>query len=190
MSEELKKYLPWIIGGVVILYFVARAMKGGGGGGPAPTAPQTQITQTPQTDPLAMLRGQAFQALTQFDLGAIQAEAETARANAALALAQQQQNLQYQLGAQQISASVDIANAQSQAQQQAAQNTYNSQIFQQQAQANALKQYYSAINQRSILGSINNAIGTIFGGGGGLGNIFGTGTDGIFSGSGGGGIFY
>lgn len=169
MSADIKKYLPYIIGGVVVLYLLYKVMgRGGGGQAVQPTVPQTQIVQTPQTDPLAVLRGQAFQTLSEFDLGAIQAEAQTAQANAGLALAQQQQNLQYQLGTQQIAAGVQEASFAAQAQQQAAQNAYNQQMFQQQAQAQALSNYYGALNTQSILGSVNNALGTIFGGFGGV----------------------
>jgi hypothetical protein len=178
MNEDLKKYLPWIIGAVVVILILRKVM--GGGAQTTPTiVPQTQLTQTPQTDPLAALRGSGFQQLAQFGLGAIQAEsaAQTAaiQAQAQTSLAQTEAQLQNQLQNRTLDTQLQQTQLITDAQAQAAYNQNAQQNYNTQQQNAAISAYYNAVNQRNILGSINNALGTIFGGGGfGSGNIFTT----------------
>lgn len=48
------KYLPWIVVGAIVLYLLTKLKSNVG------LAPQTQFQETPQSDPFAQLRGQAF----------------------------------------------------------------------------------------------------------------------------------
>jgi hypothetical protein len=172
MNEDLKKYAPWLVGGIIVFYVLYKLVGGRGAAtAPAPIVPQTQITQTPQTDPFAELRGQAYQQLSSFGLGAIQAEAQAAIAQSQAALQAQTLGLQYQLGSQQIDAQTQQAGLLAQAQNYASQQAYAAQQAQAAAQQSAINQYYSMRNQQSILGSVNTALGTLLGGFGGA-NVF------------------
>ena len=55
--EQFGKYLPWIIGAIVILYVLKKVTTRTG------FAPQTQLTQTPQPDAYAEARSKAFDTL-------------------------------------------------------------------------------------------------------------------------------
>lgn len=176
--EDLKKYLPWIIGAVVVLLILRKLMSGGT---QQTIVPQTQFVQTPQTDPLAQLRGEAFNQLAQFGLGTIQAEtaAYTAQTQSAAstALAQTQAQLQYQLANKSLDTQLQQTQLVTDAQAAAADLNLQQRANDIASQNAAIQRYYSSVNQANILGSINTALGTIFGGGGG--GIFG-GSGGIF----------
>jgi hypothetical protein len=182
MSENVKKYLPWIIG-IIVGFLILKKFLGGGAQTQQAIVPQTQFTQTPQTDPLASLRGQAFQQLAQFGLGSIQAETAAftsqSQSQAQLALAQTQAQLANQIQNRNIDAQLQQTQLVTDAQQAAATLNYNQRANDVASQQAAISQYYNAVNQANILGSVNSALGGIFGGG--LSNIFG--------GGGGGSIF-
>lgn len=182
MSPELKKFLPWIIGGIVGLYLLNKFL-GSRGQTQSAIVPQSQFVQTPQTDPLATLRGQAFEQLTQFGLGTIQAETQAAVAQSQAQLQGVQQQMQFDLA----NKNLDTQLAQTQITSNAASNAALLNLEQRQndiaAQQAAVNRYYSTVNTGNILGSVNQALstlfgvgsgGTIFGGSGNPGGVFGT----------------
>jgi endonuclease/exonuclease/phosphatase (EEP) superfamily protein YafD len=179
MSEDFKKYLPWIIGGIVVLLILRKFLSGGQT--QQAIVPQTQFVQTPQTDPLAQLRGEGFTQLAQFGLGAIQAEAAAATAQAQTAaqtaLAQSNANLQYNLANKNIDAQLQQTQIMADAQAAAADLNYQQRANDVASQQAAINRYYSSVNQANILGSVNTALKNIFGGGGGIfgggGGVFG-----------------
>lgn len=172
-TAELEKYAPWVVGALVVLYILYKFV-GGSGSAQQTIVPQAQITDTPQTDPLATLRGQAFQELAQFDLGAIQAEAgaqtSAQQTTAQSQLAQTEAQLSTQVQLASIDAGTENTSILAQAQQYANDLQYEQATYNQQSQAAALQQYYNAINQQQIIGSIGSAVGGILGSGG-LGSL-------------------
>lgn len=177
METDIKKYWPYILGGLVGLYVLYKIMGSGSGGGSSPTpmtVPQTQITQQPQTDPLAQYRSDAFDQLAQFGLGAIQAQAAEAAAEAQAELSNTQLGDQYSLGTQQISAQEqeDYYNAQA-AENQLANEYYNQQSAYASA-ANAASSYYNYLNNSALYNSISMGVGSILGGLGGSSSIYST----------------
>lgn len=159
--ENIKQYLPWIIGGIVLLFILSRLKTN--------IVPQTTITQTPQPDPYAADRATAFKSL--IDLAGIQTQADLAseRLSSETDLSKRTLDLQYALGLK--SADLEAARI------NAASNLANLDFLQRendrQVQQSAIDRFYSARTQSDIFGSINTALKGIFGGNN-SGNVFGT----------------
>lgn len=164
--ETFKKYLPWIIGGVVLLFVLSRLKTN--------LVPQTALTQTPQPDPYAADRASAFQSL--IGLAGIQTQADTqARENElTTTLASRAQEIQYQLGLK----SLDVDTARINSAYQSALNATNLQFLNReqdrQLQQGAIDRAADSKTTQTILGSINTALSTIFNQRNRNGNIFGT----------------
>ncbi len=164
--ETFKKYLPWIIGGVVLLFILSRLKTN--------LVPQTSLTQTPQADPYAADRATAFQSL--IGLAGIQTQAETQRQETALttSLASRAQEIQRELGLK----SFDVDTQRINAAYQAAINSANISFLQREQDRNlqqsAIDRAYSSQSTQQILGSINTALSSIFGNRGRNPNVFGT----------------
>lgn len=143
--ESLKQYAPWIIGAIVILYVLKKATTRTG------FAPQTQLTQTPQPDPYAEARASAFGSLLQVGVAETQSDLEKFR------IASEERVSQSALGVQ----------------ERLAQLTSLQRYQDSQVQQGAIDRYYSSRNTQTILGSVNQALSSIFGNRRG-GNVFGT----------------
>lgn len=154
---DWQKYLPWIIGGVVLLYVFTKFRQ------KTVLAPQTQITQTPQTDPYLEARSKAFDSLVA--LAGVEAAQDTEKFKSVVGLTVANKSYDTQ---------VSLANIYANAQNYAA----NLNLFQRnqdrQIQQSAIDRYYSSRNTQDILGSINQALSSIFGNRGNSNIIFGT----------------
>ena len=147
--ENFKQYLPWIIGGIVILYVLKKATTRTG------FAPQTQLTQTPQPDAYAEARSKAFESL--IGLGVTQTTAETSSALERARIASEEKiNLTALNVQERLAQLTSLERSQDRAVQQG-----------------AIDRYYSSRNTGTILNSVNQALSTIFGNRRG-GNVFGT----------------
>ena len=154
--EEFNKYLPWIIGAVVLIYLFRKS------GSTTRLAPQTQIVQTPQPDPYAESRLQAFQAIVPLGLAQLQAGVESERNRLSQAVALRSEDVE-----------LARVNAFAQAAEREANLNYFQREQDRQLQSGAIDRYYSSRNLSSILSSVNTALSSIFRPGGG-GTIFGT----------------
>jgi hypothetical protein len=163
--ETLKKYAPWIIGGIVLLFILSRLKTN--------LVPQTSLTQTPQPDPYAEDRATAFQSL--IGLAGIQTQADAAREQLAneTTLAQRAQEIQYALGLK----SLDVESSRVNAAYQSAINAANLQFLNREQdrdlQQKAIDRANDSRTTGNILGSINAALTSIFGNRS-SGNVFGT----------------
>jgi hypothetical protein len=165
--ETFKKYLPWIIGGVVLLFILSRLKTN--------LVPQTALTQTPQPDPYAADRATAFQSL--IGLAGIQTQADLQREETSFAtqLASRAQEIQRELGLK----SFDVESSRINAAYEAALRTANLNFLQREQdrelQQSAINRAASSQTTQQILGSINTALSTIFANRGGSNpNVFGT----------------
>jgi hypothetical protein len=164
--ETFKKYLPWIIGGIVLLFVLSRLKTN--------LVPQTALTQTPQPDPYAEDRATAFQSL--IGLAGIQTQADLQREETAAttSLAIRAQEIQRELGLR----SFDIESSRINAAYQAALNSANLSFLQREQdrelQQSAIDRAASSRTTGNILNSINTALSGIFGSRGRSGTIFGT----------------
>lgn len=147
--ENIKQYLPWIIGAVVILYVLKKVTTRTG------FAPQTQLTQTPQPDAYAEARSKAFDTL------------------ASLGIAQTTSQAQSDLEKFRISSEERVNLSAINLQQYLGQLTSFQRSQDTQLQQGAIDRYYSSRNTQTILSSINTALSGIFGNRRG-GNVFGT----------------
>ena len=143
--ESIKQYLPWIIGGIIILYVFKKITTRTG------FAPQTQLTQTPQPDAYAEARANAFGSLLELGVAETQADLEKFR------IASTERVSQSALGVQ----------------ERLAQLTSLQRYQDTQLQQGAIDRYYSSRNTGTILNSINQALSGIFATRRG-GNVFGT----------------
>jgi len=133
--ENFQKFLPWIIGAVVLVYVLRKLTT------KTSLVPQTQFVQTPQPDPYAESRAQAFNLLAGLGVAQTQADVEKARI-----ASEEKINL----------SAVDFQN------RLASLNFFqrNQDI---QSQNAAIDRYYSSRNTQSIVGSISQALSQIFG---------------------------
>jgi len=133
--ENFQKFLPWIIGAVVLIYVLRKLTT------KTSLVPQTQFVQTPQPDPYAESRAQAFNLLAGLGVAQTQADVEKARI-----ASEEKINL----------SAVDFQN------RLASLNFFqrNQDI---QSQNAAIDRYYSSRNTQSIVGSISQALSQIFG---------------------------
>jgi len=145
--ENFQKFLPWIIGAVVLVYVLRKLTT------KTSLVPQTQFVQTPQPDPYAESRAQAFNLLAGLGVAQTQADVEKARI-----ASEEKINL----------SAVDFQN------RLASLNFFqrNQDI---QSQNAAIDRYYSSRNTQLIVGSISQALSQIFGArSGSSGNIYRT----------------
>lgn len=154
--ETFKQYLPWIIGGVVVIYVLRKLTT------KTSFLPQTQFTQTEQPDPFTESRSKAFELLTGLGIAQVEADVEKAR------IAETSTLEQLRIGADE---NVNLSAI-------AVQERLNNLNFLQRdqdrrIQESAIDRYYSSRNTGSIVGSISQAIGQIFGNRQ-SGNVFGT----------------
>lgn len=163
---EWQKYLPWIIGAAVVLFVFSRMRQR------TVLAPQTQITQTPQTDPYLDARSGAFNSLVEL-AGTIAAqdtiktvslakeETERLKTNTGLTVANKSYDTQ-----------VNLANIYAQVQNYAANLNLLSRNQDRQIQESAIDRYYSSRNLDTIANSVSLALGGIFGDNNRSGSIF------------------
>lgn len=153
--ENFTKYLPWIIGAVVVLYVLRKLTT------KTSLLPQTQFTQTAQPDPFAEMRAKAFDALIGLGIAQTSADVERLKIDEASSLER------FRIGAEErvnLSA-IDV-------QERLGQLSFLQRDQDRQAQIGAINRTVSSQNTGSIVNSISQAISSIFGNKGG--NIFGT----------------
>lgn len=154
--ETLKQYAPWIIGAIVVLYIVRKATSR------TALLPQTVITQTPQVDPFAEARSNAFDTLVGLGIAQTQADLESNRISTAANLESQRIASGETVSLSSLDVSRYIANL-----------NFLERDQDRQVQERAIDSYYSSRNTGTILGSINQGLNTIFGNRQG-GSVFGT----------------
>lgn len=157
--ESLKKYLPWIIGGVIALIVLMRLR-----GQSTRLVPQTQIVETPQVDQLAESRAGAFAGLLQVIGLQIGEEASTERARIAGAVAGRAQRFQFDLGLKALETDLSKTSILADAARRAAEIDFQSREQDRQVQQRAIDRYYSSRTTSDIVGSVSQALGSIFGG--------------------------
>lgn len=154
---DWQKYLPWIIGGVILLYVLTKFKQR------TILAPQTQITQTPQIDPYLEARSKAFDSLV--GLAVVEAAQDTEKFKSAVGLTVANKSYDTQVSLAQI-----YANAQMYAD--------NLNLFQRnqdrQIQDSAIRRYYSSRNTEAISNSVSQALSSIFGNRRNSNVVFGT----------------
>jgi hypothetical protein len=153
--ENIKQYLPWIIGAVVLIYVLRKLTT------KTSFLPQTQLIQTPQTDPYAESRSKAFELLTGLGISQTQADVERSRISEASALERLR-----------IGAERDVNLSAIEFQNRLANLNILQRDQDRQLQQSAIDRYYSSRNNQAIFGSINQALNSIFRNRNG--NIFGT----------------
>lgn len=152
--ESFKKYLPWIIGGIIAVVVLSRLR-----GGSTKLLPQTQIVETPQIDQFAESRAAAFAGLLQVVGLQVGEEAETERARIA-----------ERIGMRSLDIDLAKTNVLADAARRAAEFDFFSRENDKQVQQSAIDRYYSSRTTSDIVGSVSQALGSIFGGnrGGGV----------------------
>lgn len=174
---DWQKYLPWIIGGAIVLYIFTKMRSR------TVLAPQTQITETPQTDPYLEARSGAFGSLVEL-AGNIAAQDTVksiglAREDTAktLGLAKEETarfatSTGLTIANRSFDTQISLANIYAQVQNYAANLNILNRNQDRQIQQSAIDRYYSSRNLESIAGSISTALGSIFGNRSGSGSIF------------------
>lgn len=154
---DWQKYLPWIIGGAILLYFLSKMRQ------KTLLAPQTQITQTPQIDPYLEARSKAFDSLVA--LAGIEAAQDTEKFKSVVGLTVANRSYDTQISLAQIYANAEMYAA-------------NLNLFQRnndrQIQQSAIDRYYSSRNTQAIAGSVAQVLSSIFGSRGNSNIVFGT----------------
>jgi hypothetical protein len=145
--EDFKRYLPWIIGGAILLIILSRLSSR-----TTKLAPQTQFVETQQVDQFAESRASAFAGLLDVVGLQIGAEAETARAR-----------LQYDLGLKALETDLSKSRILADAATREAEFNYLSRENDRQIQQGAIDRYYSSRNTSNIVGSVTQALSSIFG---------------------------
>ena len=174
---DWQKYLPWIIGAAVILFVLSRLKSR------TVLAPQTQIVETPQTDPYIGARITAFTSLA--DLASDIAAQDTVKA---LGLAREETARVVSSGAQEterlrintgltvanrsFDTDISLAEITARVQQAIANLNLFSRNQDAEIQRSAIERYYSSRNLQNIVGSVSGALSTIFGNRSGGGSIF------------------
>ncbi len=153
--ENIKQYLPWIIGAVVLIYVLRKLTT------KTSFLPQTQLIQTPQTDPYAESRSKAFELLAGLGASQTQSDLEKMRISETSAINRLRIGAEKDVNLSAIEFQNRLANL------QVMQRSQDIQL-----QQSAVDRYYSSRNNQAILGSINQALSTVFGSR--TGNIFGT----------------
>lgn len=154
--ETLKQYAPWIIGAIVVLYILRKMTTR------TALLPQTQITQTPQVDPFAEARATAFGQLIGLGIAQTQSDLESKRIDVASNLESKRIASGETVSLSSLDVSRYIANL-----------NFLQRDQDRQLQQNAVNRYYSSRDSTSIVGSISQALSSIFGNRQG-GNVFGT----------------
>lgn len=154
--EALKKYLPWIIGAIVVLYILRKMTTR------TALLPQTQITQTPQVDPFAEARATAFGQLIGLGIAQTQSDLESKRIDVASALESKRIASGETVSLSSLDVSRYIANL-----------NFLQRDQDRQVQQNAVNRYYSSRTTGDIVGSIGQTLSSIFGRRQ-SGNVFGT----------------
>ena len=144
--ENFQKYIPWIIGAVVIIYVLRKLTT------KTSLLPQTQIVQTPQPDIYAESRSKAFELLSTLGVAQTQADVDKSRIAEASALERLR-----------IGAEKDINLSAIEFQNRLANLTILQRAQDNQIQQRAIDRYYSSRNTQSIIGSIGQTLGSIFG---------------------------
>jgi hypothetical protein len=151
---DFKRYIPWIIGGAIVLFILLRLR-----GQSTRLVPQTQLVESQQVDQFAESRASAFAGLLDVVGLQIGAEAETARAR-----------LQYDLGLKALETDLSKSKVLADAATREAEFTFLSRENDRQIQQSAIDRYYSSRNTSNIVGSVTQALSNIFSnrGGGGI----------------------
>lgn len=154
--ETFKQYFPWIIGAVVVLYVLRKLTT------KTSLLPQTQFIETPQTDPYAEARTKAFELLTGLGIAQIEGDVERARISETSTLEKLRIGAEENVNLSAIAIQERLANL-----------NFLQRSQDQRIQQGAIEQYYSSRNTGNIVGSITQALSSIFGNRQG-GNVFGT----------------
>lgn len=166
--ESFKRYLPWIIGGAIVLFILLRLR-----GQSTRLVPQTQFAETQQVDQLAEGRASAFQGLLQVIGLQVEQEAETERARIAGGLevgrariagrvASRAQEIERELGLKALDVDLSKTNLLAEAARRSAEFDYLSRENDRQIQQSAIDRYYSSRNTGNIIGSVTQALSNIF----------------------------
>ena len=156
--EQFKKYLPWIIGGVIALIVLSRLR-----GQSTRLVPQTQFVETPQADQFAESRAGAFAGLLELTGLQIGEEAETERARIAGAIAGRAQEVQFRLGLKSLETDLSKTSVLADAARRAAEFDFLSRENDRQVQQSAIDRFYSSRTTSDIIGSVSQALSGIFG---------------------------
>lgn len=172
--ETFKKYLPWIIGAIVVLYILRKMTTR------TALLPQTQITQTPQVDPFAESRANAFEQLvglgiaqTQADIARTQADVEARSIATAANLEAKRISSAFDLESMRIASGETVSLSSLDISRYIANLNFLQRDQDRQLQENAVNRYYSSRNTGNIVGSITQTLGQLLGNRQG-GTVFGT----------------
>ena len=165
---EVKRYLPWIIGGAIVLFILLRLR-----GQSTRLVPQTQFTETQQVDQFAESRANAFAGVLQVLGLQIEEDAETERARIAgiveagrakigERLSARELDFQRELGLKALETDLSKTNILADASRRAAEFDFLSRENDRQIQQSAIDRYYSSRTTGNIIGSVNQALSNIF----------------------------
>ena len=165
--ETLKKYAPWIIGAIVVLYILRKMTTR------TALLPQTQITQTPQVDPFAESRANAFEQLVGLGIAQTQADVESRSIATAANLEAKRISSAFDLESKRIASGETVSLSSFDVSRYIANLNFLERDQDRQVQNNAINRYYSSRTTGNIVGSIAQTLGQIFSNRQG-GNVFGT----------------
>ena len=165
--ETLKKYAPWIISAIVVLYIVRKATTR------TALLPQTVITETPQVDPFAEARSKAFDTLVGLGIAQTQSNLEANRIATSASLESKRIASAFDLESRRIASGETVSLSSLDVSRYFANLNFLQRNQDRQVQERAIDSYYSSRNTGTILSSINQGLNTIFGNHQG-GNVFGT----------------
>lgn len=165
---DFKRYLPWIIGGAIVLFILLRLR-----GQSTRLVPQTQFTETPQVDQFAESRASAFASLLQVVGLQVEEGAETERARIAgiveagrarigERLTARELDIRRELGLKAFETDLSKTNILADAARRSAEFDFLSRENDRQIQQSAIDRYYSSRNTANIIGSVSQALSSIF----------------------------
>jgi len=166
--EGFKRYLPWIIGGAILLFILSRLSSR-----TTKLAPQTQFVESQQVDQFAESRASAFEGLLQVVGLQIGEDAETERARIAGTLeagrarigekvTSRAQEIERELGLRALDVDLSRINVLARAAERSAEFDYLSRENDRQIQQSAIDRYYSSRNTGNIVSSVTQALSSIF----------------------------
>ena len=172
--EALKKYAPWIIGAIILIYVLRKATTR------TALLPQTQITQTPQVDPFAETRASAFEQLiglgiaeTQADIAKSGFDLESRRLATEANLEAKRIASAFDLESKRITSGETINLSSLDISRYIANLNFLQRDQDRQVQQRAIDRSFNSVDTRSIVSSVSQALGNIFSNRQG-GNVFGT----------------
>lgn len=154
---DFKRYLPWIIGGAIVLFILLRLR-----GQSTRLVPQTQFVESQQVDQFAESRAGAFAGVLQVLGLQIEQDAETERARIAGEVAGRAQKFQFDLGLKGLETDLAKTNILADAARRSAEFDFLSRENDRQIQQSAINRYYSSRTTGNIIGSVSQALSNIF----------------------------